>query len=499
MKKTFLNIILLLGTYGGSAWATDDLDQKYTWNLCAVGDTVNDIYRNYCVVQLPELLGISEFIKNNPVSSVNEIKAVCMEWEKLRSDPYIYQGTRDDDGNCIGEKQSDKFCDFFIKKLRDNQNKIALNFAQPGTYVVAADGSEYRAYRVVNVVLENGANVDRTDRSSPIYLINDDWKDVSILPNLTTWTPDMFINTTNINYFRSVFNNSYIYPDIDISDWLYEEYNSWDRRIPVAYSASTVVAGWIGNRYDIKNRNDVFGKYIIDGQSQIDAHTNGFMFNGKIAHLEWLGHYLIGMAQKESGLTEEASGTAIRWTQQITNRNKEGQGNAEPDHFMYANELGRNGQQILSHFSKVQTRSKEEAIALVLEYARGLGLWTTLECPPDETRCRKMPGTQDYVNCYFDGVLYKMEFDDICNRGMPEAQILTHFARVQTATKEEAINLVKEYARSLGRWSSIFCPPDETKCNKKPGTQDFVNCYFDGELYRMEFDDICNKSVLWFK
>jgi hypothetical protein len=384
--------------YMSGAFAAPDENTKITWNLSAVGDTLEYLYKEHCPVGLTELFKVSDFIKNNRKSSVAEVMDKCLEYIPISEN--LYKGKRSADVGCQGDYLGDG-CAVFVKRLKEEQNKNTKIFLSPGTYVTKVEDG---VYKVTNVVPGNG---------NKIWIINPDGGVTHTL-GYEAWTNDMFINTSSTNHTRGVFNNSYIYTKVDLSNWMWEEYNSWDRGIPGAYAVSTAVAGMPGNRYDIKNRKK-FTEYKRTGQSDIDSHTNGFVFNGKIAHLEWLGHYIIGMGQSESAVSTKYSDKAINALQKHDNAEKDGQSDTEADHFVNANKLGREQQSILSHFSKTQTKTIAEAVRMTENYARGLNKWQNVQCSEAETECRKMPGTNDYVICYFDNVLYKMEFDDVCN------------------------------------------------------------------------------------
>lgn len=432
--KSIILVTLLVQTFAFKAFAetTDDkINKKIHWNLSAVGDTINQIYKPYCPVTLSELLRISDYLKDNP-ASINDIRNLCV------NNHMIQKGHRETpDGPCIptpGAEPAVGICDLFIKTLKDNHNKIAKNFISVGTYIKKTN--KKNVYKIENVVL--GANSAAYGKPGNIYLINDDWTKAS-LSKYKTYTLDMFANITNTNKVRGVFNKSYVYLDTDLSNWLYGEYNSWDRGLPVIYALSTASAGLPANtrekwwakliakapivdqrlkafvlnsgRYDIKRR--FLGKYQEKDQTEIDAHTNGFLFQNKVVNLEWLGHFLIGMTQEETGMPEKVSTAAINLLQQSDNNGAEEQGDTEAEHFVRANKEGRKYQQIISHFSKTQTKTKQEAISLVLQYAKSLKKWSKMVCFPSKTKCNLVG--QDYVICEFDGIEYRMEFDDICN------------------------------------------------------------------------------------
>ncbi|MCM1293962.1 MAG: hypothetical protein NC311_00155 [Muribaculaceae bacterium] len=435
-KSTFL-IILLIQTVVFDACAAinpDKINQKYYWSLSAVGDTIDKIYKPYCPVTLSELLRISDYLKSHPYSSINDVRRQCVNNHLIREG---YRKTKD--GPCIPNQNAAPavgICDLFIKELIENQNKIATNFTSVGTYITQTPKGG--VYKVQNVVL--GADSKSYGKPGKIYLINKDWKRANSL-QYNTYTLDMFANITNSNKARGVFNKSYIYLNTDLSKWLYNEYDSWDRGIPVVYALSTASAGLPANtrekwwaqliplipvlktatpvvmhsgRYDIKRQ--FLSKYKEQDQTETDAHTNGFLFQNKVVNLEWLGHFLIGMTQEESLVPKSLSTAAINLLQKSDNSDAEEQGAKEADHFVRANQFGREYQQIISHFSKTQTKTKQEAISLVLQYAKSLKRWSKMVCYPSKTKCNKTPGTQDYVICDFDGVEYKMEFDDICNQ-----------------------------------------------------------------------------------
>ncbi len=381
-------------------------DTKYVWHLGAVSDVFRELYIEHCPVGIDELVKMSNFVKENRVRSIQEMADKCTESIEITSE--LVKGSTVD-GICTGTSKGDG-CEYFINRLIEEQNKVVKIFEHPGTYVTKVQGMD-DVYQINNVI----------PGGKDIWLLSDDMKSVVDL-GIDVRTEDMFINIDSREDVRGVYNRSYIYTKVDLSDWIYQEYDSWDRGVPIIYGAATAYAGLpktkVPNfapepRYDIKNR-DFFDQYRIDGQTDIDVHTNGFLFQGQIVHLEWLGHFIIGMTQEETLVPKAVSDFAMDVLQKGTN-DVQGQGDTDPKHFLESRSQGINYQYILSKFSKTQTSSPMEAIQMVEYWARETKQWESVECIDKDYDCDWRPATQDFIDCYFDGVLYKMEFDDICD------------------------------------------------------------------------------------
>ena len=272
-----------------------------------------------------------------------------------------------------GEYYSD-LCDIFLTTLIKKQNEYAhkLRYAiTPGTYVERKDlddGTE--AYKILDVILHkdyfsNGdinQDVNKDEDNTGVYLVDNDGDSIRSL-NFKTWTNDMFFKvasemhkpTGNAN---GVFAESFILPKADCTEdkscteHIFELYykhfgtNSTIKDICMDMPQNTPGLGLIKDcggakvgegdvKVEIGEENGfapkIYGlEYITKFYNSRDrnilntrAHATGVKFNGKIAHLEWLGHCLFGM---QAGHRIPAPDVAIKgaadFVQTLQNLNK---------------------------------------------------------------------------------------------------------------------------------------------------------------------------------
>ncbi len=391
--------------------------EPVVWNFVAVGEVMTELVRRYCPTSLDELIKISDYIiEHNQVASVDELINVCVEPKEVAQKLFVDgRSKREIDKNvgCYGAAVNDDGCAFVIKLLQQQQNKYNKNnivLETPGTYVIKVDNNVYRIYDVV------------PGESTDIFVLEADVNGNLVNTGklgIQTYANDTFLNITSGDLTRGVYGNSYIFTDVDLTEKIYSEFDSWDRGTPL-YSAATAVAGRGGNRYDIKERDYVQQHRItqdsatnpwLRAQTNIDAHTNGFVFQGKIVTAEWLGHYIIGMAQGESAFSVEWSDAVLNRQQKKDNKGGSGQSaDGEGTRHTAARRAGMQYQDLITKFSATVV-TKQMAADMALELLRGQGV-----CGTRNVICqgyRLDESINDVVECRCEGdavVTYPMEF-----------------------------------------------------------------------------------------
>ncbi len=425
------------------------------WSLRAYADTISEIHKYYCKTDLPELVKMSDFIYDNPTASIQEISNVCRNTEPVLTRELRLGETIDK--VCVGQDVGDG-CAHFIKVLKQKQNEIVAQqrgsvFSTPGTYVIRLADNIYRVYDAVPGVGRK-IYIVQPNPDGSVSLTGE------VLP-IETATDDMFVNKSDVG-MRGTFLNSYIFTNIDFSDKVYERYN-YLRGIPVAYGVGAALGGWSDGANDVKNWSEVQDIKIVAGDNRVtqnknwikeqeknDAHTNGFIFNGQIAHAEWIGHFLVGMTRSESGVSHLAANQAVYLEEDVKRKNfaqaaehavigavaeigdvislgniEEKLGVAESGDYAAHNyndvaQAGANMQKMLTHFNKTQTKVPAEAESMAAQFLRTQNVCAAygnaVKCYARE--CNKAPATQDFVDCYCVSathVKFVMEFDDMCN------------------------------------------------------------------------------------
>lgn len=283
------------------------------------------------------------------------------------------------------------------------------------------------------------------------------------IPGLHTWTNDMFFNVDSRDSNRGVLNDSYICTQSDVTTVIYQMFNrdrgsfnytinagvsllpdetSYNVAVPVvapiAVSAMTTILaanpatmtsvavgdaisgnvptlGVVGSALtaDYTNVGDFDTKRTlhefcnVSGQSEVGSHTNGVMFEGKIANLEWLGHYLYGMIRSEIALVSpETADEIAAQLEGLSNGNSTG----ESEKHQAAASMGAQSQSVVSSemnriFSSTQFDTPREAVCYFMNYSKE-NVWPNLTVPEIRslecfTNCNTSPATQDVVTCLY--------------------------------------------------------------------------------------------------
>ena len=177
-------------------------------------------------------------------------------------------------------------------------------------------------------------------------------------------------------------------------------------------SAGNLIDSWTDGDFDVKAI--YASKYKINNsQTDTESQTNGVMFNGKIAHLDWLGHFLYGMNREESTLPAGLANFTAQGLSRISG------GSVEPLNMQNAWDMGStlvadNKTKRISTFAKVQTKTEQEAYQKAAQEMKKIYPDATgISCTGN---CNKRPGTDDVVICT-DSSKRRLEFifDDICH------------------------------------------------------------------------------------
>jgi len=319
---------------------------KYRWSWGAVGEIYKAMLDQCHSVESAELKYMGNwFRQNGNVFSLYDLISVCKkagfqsidrnyvsnngkkyECKLPTTKCELYKGCGEI--NFTGHPDVNaSACNVFITALfiKNNEAKVraASMSGRVGTFVEKVkDG----VYRIVDVVLPNDywkngdlnydANTDQ--KNTKIYEIYTD-KDGKHNVKDTgwhTWTADMFFDVSN-NKWNGKFDtlqqvrngsvvggaiNSFIFPNEDVTAWVYSAYNS--KRGAPWHALASAVRSLPGGKYDTKKYGTLLSnKYqgVLE-QTETEAHINGVMLNGKIANLDWIGHYLFGLNTEEGSL-----------------------------------------------------------------------------------------------------------------------------------------------------------------------------------------------------
>ena len=386
-----------------------------------------------------------------PESSFNQIdreRVIGGEQKECRF-PYAEKCTLSVDGKITRDTTcgEDEYIpgqsefNIFMTSLVKHTNERAAIFENnqhyvPGTYV-SLYSTDPEIWKIEDVVLHpdywtnigqnryviNG-RVNRADDNTKIYMINDDGTVTDT--GLHTWTNDMFMDieaTLDMEgVVKGAFTHSYIRPDVNLTDEIYAMYDK--RRGTLKNTIRNFFASFPAGEFDVKEQYADY--YKLPSQNNVEHHSNGVVFDGKIAHLDWLGHFLFGMNAAESIIDEEygkvaAQGLSAIYSLEIKNWSITS--DLEPLNMQYAWDLGIaqvgiNKQTRIKTFENTQTNTKQEAYRMAAKkmqqiYSDAQGVSCTGNCNP-------IPGTDDIVICT-DSSHRRLEFvfDDICDTKLP--------------------------------------------------------------------------------
>lgn len=429
------------------SFGAGNMDTKYTWSYGALADTMKAM-RNDCELTHPdEFMEMGNWFRANGARfSMNEFINQCesqdhsfhqIDRKYVTKDGVakkcVMPTTSCTEQSC-GEKAytDNKGCNIFLSTFIKNNNlrKNIQASNKPGTYVKKINLKSGKiAYKVFDVVLAPGYwknnEIDNAVNNNPANTkIYDISSGAIVDTGLSTWTNDMFLDvsaarTWNGNV-RGAFVNSYIRPEIDLTTDIYSMYdkrrgqmdnaavNGWDS---ISYENIPILGDRTGD-FDIKA---IYApKYKIIPQSDVESQTNGVMFNGKIAHLDWLGHLLYGMNRQETIAPNKLANGAAH-VLSLANS-----GMVEPLNMQNAWDLGsnlvkENDKKINKTFKGVQTKTEQEAYNKAA--AQMKKIYSDAGKVSCTGNCNKRPGTRDIVICTDSkGRRIEFEFDDICNK-----------------------------------------------------------------------------------
>lgn len=445
MKKLLLILIVLCPM----AARADNRDTKYTWSYGALGDTMKKMRNNCEITSADEFIEMGNWFREKAATfSFNELKTQCeTQKHKFREIDRMY---KDENGNikkcemplpCDGKKCSEiqytnnLGCNIFITEFIKNNNIRAkiLDNKTPGTYVkkVKLTNGE-TAYKIVDVILANGYwENNRINQDINTNVANTKIYDIStgniLDTGMHTWTNDMFFDvsasTSSRGDVRGAFVNSYIRPEIDLTQEIYALYDNG--RGVRGNSLGDAGKSRPKGPYDIKIE---YGKkYKVGQQKDTETHANGVMFKDKIVTLDFLGNLLFGMNNQEAS-SPNFVGRGVAQGVSIVHgvaspiarlAPSEIVFHVEPQHVKQAWAVGEeivrdDKPKRIMTFAKIQTKTEQEAYQKAAQemkkiYSDSQGISCT-------GNCNKRPGSDDVVICT-DSSKRRLEFvfDDICH------------------------------------------------------------------------------------
>lgn len=441
MKKLLLILIVLCPM----AARADNRDTKYTWSYGALAATMKDM-RNKCEpTSADEFIEMGNWFREKAATfSFNELKTQCeTQKHKFREIDRTYKDKNGnvkkckmplpcDENKCSEIQYTNNLgCNIFITEFIKNNNIRAkiLDNKTPGTYVkkVKLTNGE-TAYQIVDVILANGYwKNNRINQDINTNAANTKIYDIStgniLDTGMHTWTNDMFFDasasTSSRGDVRGAFVNSFIRPEIDLTQDIYALYDT-GRGIR-GNSLGDALSSTPEGPLDIKIE---YGKiYKVGDQKDTETHANGVMFMDKIATLDFLGNLLFGMNNQEAN----APNFVGRGFAQLISighglTSDEHEFHVEPQHVKHAWAVGEqivrdNKPKRIMTFAKIQTKTEQEAYQKAAQemkkiYSDSQGISCT-------GNCNKRPGTDDVVICT-DSSKRRLEFvfDDICDNGL---------------------------------------------------------------------------------
>ncbi len=437
MKGIGIAILCTFCVFGTPSYAaTDANDIKYTWSYGALADTMKPMRRECEETYIDPFTYIGNWMRNNGAKfSLNELSNECLtafanykidRHLKACQHPYANQ-CQPNYGPC-GERQytNDSTCNIFISTFIKNNNVRAniLKDNKPGTYVKeVALVSGKTVYKVVDVILASGYwkkntetinnDINNSDANTKIYKITDNG---IVDTGLHTWTNDMFFDVrASRGYSGDVtgaFVNSYIYPDVDLTADIYDMYDR-NRGIMLSSVGNTWRSRQEGE-FDVKY--NYAPQYKVNGQKDNEQDSNGVLFNGKIAHFDWLGHFLFGMNRQEAVGPNKAANAAAHTLSFVSDLQER---KREPENMQNAWNLGsqlvKDNKSLRDNtFKGTQTKKKEQAFAMAKsQMQQYYPNSKNIKCSGN---CNRIPNTDDVVIC-MDEKNNRIEFvfDDICD------------------------------------------------------------------------------------
>ena len=433
MKKLLMILITLCPVIARA----DDKDTKYTWSYGALADTMKAMRNNCELTHKDEFLEMGNWFREKAATfSMNEFINQCKN--QAHTFHEIDRTYKDKNGNvkkcemplpCSGNSCSEKpytnisGCNIFLTEFIKNNNLRAniLNNKIPGTYVRKVDLPNGEiAYKIVDVILADGYwQNDRINNDINNNVANTKIYDIStgniVDTGMQTWTNDMFLDvaaaSTKKGNVGGAFVKSYIRPAIDLTNEIYAMYDK--RRGKMTSTVGNAFDSLTEHNFDVKAI--YASKYKIDNaQTDVESHTNGVFFDGKIANLDWLGHLLYGMNREESVMPA----ILANWGAQALSLGSSG-GNYEPLNMQNAWDVGgnlveNNKSKRITTFAKIQTKTEQEAYQKAAQEMKKIYSDATgISCAGN---CNKRPGTDDIVICT-DSSKRRLEFvfNDICN------------------------------------------------------------------------------------
>lgn len=443
MRKLLCTLLILSPC---ASFGAGDMNTKYTWSYGALADTMKAM-RNDCeLTHQDEFMEMGNWFRSKGArfsmnEFINQCKSQHHSFHQIDRKHVTKNGvpkkcvmptTNCTEQSC-GEKAytDNKGCNIFLSTFIKNNNlrKNIQTSNKPGTYVKKVNLTNGKtAYKVFDVVLAPGYwknnKIDNAVNNNPANTkIYDVSSGAIVDTGLSTWTNDMFLDVSAARYergdVRGAFVNSYIRPDINLTTEIYSMYDkrrgSMDNARgnavdSTSYNDIPILGDRIGP-FDIKT---VYApKYKIKPQSDVESQTNGVIFDGKIAHLDWLGHFLYGMNRQE---TIVSNGVADAFAQALSWGNSR---KVEPLNMQNAWDLGgnlikENDKKINKTFKNVQTKTEQEAYNKAsVQMKKIYSDAGKVSCTGN---CNKRPGTRDIVICTDSkGRRIEFEFDDICD------------------------------------------------------------------------------------
>ncbi len=417
----------------GTAGVDAGFDQKHRWSLGALGDTMNEMFHGCSRTDMIQLTDFSNWLAGRDgLASLRELANHCLNIRGFQNNR-IVRGKKSDgvvydckvpEKNCSGGKcgereytlsltgKKNSECDIFLSTFIKKHNQIATtktNAGVPGTYVVPTHITD--VYQVVDVILapgyiQNGKinqAVNTDPNNTKIYVLSGG-RAYNVV-GLRTWTNDMFLNLNSVDGNRGVLNKSYICAgeDRDVTTDLYARFNSFRGTIRGEYTTYQGINLLPGMGLDTKVSLAKYCKF--KAQSDIDAHTNGVPFEGKIANLEWLGHYVYGMIRDEVKALGDGAMNKIRDLLQLGTN---GDSNESEKH-QAAADLGARNQRAVnlninrSHASDEYDNVKDGVCRLMRETLTKWGNLNgeerqSIECI---SNCNTGLDDQDVVMCFY--------------------------------------------------------------------------------------------------
>ena len=449
-----------------------DADTPIVWSLAALSDTIRYLYSNHCKTEKDELQVLSDYIyKKKPHATLKEVKYNCINANPSLSRVLFHYNTKNGDCPLDGQTKNGYTqksgpsvgkisCNYFLRELVNKQNKFVDKYGalalegMPGLYVKRVGNN---VYKVINFVKSSKPN---QDDNVVVHILGDDNTNKNDLYR-KMYSEDMFVNISTTGKVEGIHNNSYIYTDVDLTDFMLEA----ARQDGTAFSMLLNSYGLkFGEHYDIKNwfcgtnKNDKWTTKLkslvknrqnlrYGSQSVEDCHTNGVIFQGKIVTLEWLGHWLFGQRKAiNSGGSRLGQGVYDKFAdreQSNTSGHNAGQAQTDGAYNKKVQDMGYNAGMETEVFKYTQVKRPEDAINCVKNYLVNKGMVNdksdiksckTTECksglksavPAAGAVITGHPvvagaivagtGEQDYVICELkDGRKLQYEFDDICN------------------------------------------------------------------------------------